>query len=303
MRMDHVVSVPVEGNARGLPEVWSPTAVNDFLKCPLAYWWKYGQGWRTKPSVATASGSLVHDVLEALIGMPPSERSIDTAREVFRGLFTARNEAGDYRDVATEVWARAGAAMAAYFALEDPAAVEPIDGGLEMAVSGVVDGVPVAGRADRVEFGVGGARVVDYKTGAARPAYAVGYWRQQLVYARLLAESGITTTEVELLYLGAPGGRLRRPVPPAAVQRVSADVARCAEQRAESEVAGRWEARPQALCSYCPFRWACPARVAGPVPLPGSPESDARLARNRDLIRRVAARDEVDRVGNPEEGS
>jgi hypothetical protein len=123
------------------------------------------------------------------------------------------------------------------------------------------------------------------------------------VYARLLAEAGITTTEVELLYLGAPAGRLRRPVPPAAVERVSGDVVRCAQQRAQFDAEARWDARPQALCSFCPFRWVCPAIRSGPVPTPGSRDSDARLARNRDLMRRVAGGVEVDRVGNPEEGS
>ena len=42
---------------------------------------------------------------------------------------------------------------------------------------------------------------------------------------------------------------------------------------------------------------------SGQVPTPGSHDSDARLVRSRDLVRRLAARDEVDRVGNPEEGS
>lgn len=296
------VPVPVEGSRRGMPDVWSPSAVNDFLKCPLAYWWKYAQGWRTRPSEATAVGSLVHDVLEALIELPPGERTRDRARELFTARFNEARDAGAYQDFEREVWGRAGAAMAAYFAEEDPAAVEPIDGGLEMAVSGSLAGVPVAGRADRVEFGVGGARVVDYKTGAARPQYAVGYWRQQLVYAGLLTEAGITTTEVELLYLGDPARRLRRPVPPAALDRVTADVVGCAEQRARFDAEGTWEARESALCSFCPFRWVCPAVRRGPVPMPGSPASDARLGRSRDLVRRVAAVDEVDRVGNPEEG-
>lgn len=295
------VGVPVEGLGRGLPEVWSPSALNDFLTCSLAYWWRYAQGWRTKPSVATASGSLVHDTLEALIGMPPGERSIDAARDLFRQLFTARRDAGTYGDFGPEVRERAGAAMRAYLAMEDPAGVEPIDGGLEMEVAGEIDGVRVAGRADRVEFGIGGARVVDYKTGGARPQFAVGYWRQQLVYARLLAEAGITTTEVELLHLGDPARRLRRPVPRAAIERVSADVTRCAEQRAGQLASQRWEARPQALCQYCPFRRACPAMSSASVPAPGSPESDNRLSGSRDLVRRVAPCDEVDRVGNPEE--
>ncbi len=290
--MDGAAIVVVEGG-RGLPEVWSPSAVNDFLKCPLAYWWKYSQGWRTKPNEATASGSLVHDVLEALLGLPADERTIDQARALFASLFHERPQ---------EVWGRGGAAMAAYFRREDPSRVEPIDGGLEMAVSGVIAGVPVAGRADRVEFGVQGARVVDYKTGAARPQYAVGYWRQQLVYAGLLAEAGITTTEVELLYLGDPARRMRRPVPPAALDRVAVDVVSCAEQRAEFDALGQWQARESGLCGYCPFRWACPAVRSGPVPMPGSPDSDARLERNPTLMRRVATSDEVDRVGNPEEG-
>jgi RecB family exonuclease len=300
--MDGAAIVAVEGGRRGLPEVWSPSAVNDFLKCPLAYWWKYAQGWRTKPNEATASGSLVHDVLEALIGLPAEERTIERARALFTSTFHERREAGSYADFAQEVWERGGAAMAAYFRAEDPTRVEPIDGGLEMAVSGVIAGVPVAGRADRVEFGVQGARVVDYKTGAARPQYAVGYWRQQLVYAGLLADSGITTTEVELLYLGDPARRMRRPVPSAALERVAGDVVGCAEQRAEFDAQGRWEARESGLCGYCPFRWACPAVRSGPVPMPGSPDSDARLERNRNLVRRVATSDEVDRVGNPEEG-
>lgn len=299
--MDGVERVRVQsGGDRGLPVVWSPSAVNDFIKCPLAYWWKYAQGWRIKPTVATASGSLVHDVLEELIGLPAGARTRDAARALFVEQFNGARGAGKYVDFADEVWGRAGTAMRSYFDLEDPAEVAPISDGLELEVAGLLGGVQVAGRADRVEFGVGGARVVDYKTGAARPQYAVGYWRQQLIYAALLTDAGVTTTEVELLYLGDPSARLRRPVADSAVDRVTADVARAAGQRPQSDESTVWEAHVQVLCDYCPFQRACPAQRSG-RPVPGSPDSDALLARDRRLVRRVSAVDIVDRVGNPEE--
>ena len=51
MADDPVDVIVDDSRSSGLPAVWSPSAVNDFIKCPLAYWWKYAQGWRSKPTV------------------------------------------------------------------------------------------------------------------------------------------------------------------------------------------------------------------------------------------------------------
>ena len=173
-----------------------------------------------------------------------------------------------------------------------------------MPVNATLAGVPLEGRADRVEFGTGGARVVDYKTGAAKPKYAASYWRQQMLYAAALCDDGISVTEVDLLYLGEVPRRLRRPASTAAMSRATDDLARAAEQREQYSQAAMWEARDSALCAFCPFARACPARRSSVTPTPGTTDSDRLLRTNRDLSRHAnapAPADDDNIVGDPEE--
>lgn len=273
----------------GLPAVWSPTSVNTFLKCPLSYWWQYAQGWRTAPTAALAAGSLVHAVLEELLALDPDDRTRERAREIYSAAAAAMQTDMDSRVDLDDLRRRAGTALTSYFELEDPRVVEVVPDGLERSVSATLSGVPMAGSVDRLEFSVGGARVLDYKTGGAKPRYAEAYWRQLMLYARMLDDMGVEVADVALMYLGEPFRLMVRPAPPGVTARVEEEIVEVAAQRAEFEASGRWPARTGRLCSYCPFRVACPAWSDREVPVPGSVESTAILERGRELIRRTVS--------------
>ena len=289
---DTVLDVEVDDTRSApLPDVWSPTSVNTFIKCPLAYWWQYAQGWRTAPTAALEAGSLVHGVLEELMDLAPAERTKERAREIYAERASELALTLDPRVDAEDLRSRAGTAMTSYFELEDPQLVEVLPDGLERSVSAQLDGVAIAGSVDRLEFSVGGARVVDYKTGGAKPRYAEAYWRQLMLYAGMLGETGMDVSEVGLMYLGQPARMMVRPTPESALTRVSRALATAADSRAEFVATHRWEARTGPLCSYCPFRTACPARSQRQVPTPGSDASHDALGRLPELVWRPRQRE------------
>lgn len=277
----------------GLPVRWSPSALNTFLKCPLAYWWQYAQGWKSAPNSAMEAGTLVHSVLEELLSIPPEERTRERARLAYGEHAALLAESLDPRVDAEDLRARAGVAMVSYFELEHPGLVEVIPDGLERRVETTIDGVPIGGSVDRVDFAIGGVRVLDYKTGGARPRYAEAYWRQLLLYARMLADEGLEVAEVSLMYLGEPARVLTRPVPPSALKRACDDLARAAEQRARFDEESRWSARTSGLCRTCPFRVVCPAWSRSAVPAPGSDDSARALQRSREVDHRPRRPDPV----------
>lgn len=279
---------------------WSPSALNDFIKCPLAYWFKYAQGWRQTPNEALATGTLVHGVLEEFLALEPDDRDRDAARDLFNARFEEFSATPPSGVDPSDVRSLAGAAMGRYFDMEDPRLVEVIPGGLERAVSATLGGVATRGSIDRVEFGIEGTRVVDYKTGAAKPAYAAAYWRQQLLYAAMMNDEGNTVTEVSLMYLGAMPRQMTRPTPGSALRRVEHDLVTASDQRAGYDEVSTWEARESALCRFCPFRRACPL-MSNRAPVPGSSDSDQRLSSVSNLRRSTQPPpSDRDDVGDPE---
>lgn len=301
MVTDGPVDVIVDdARSQGLPELWSPSSVNDFIKCPLAYWWKYAQGWRTVPNAVLTAGTLVHGVLEELLALDPSQRTIDRAREIYSEQRAALEPELGERVNRDELRERSGTALKSYFALEEPAEVEVVPDGLERKVSATISGVPIAGTIDRVQFSTAGVRVLDYKTGAAKPQFAAAYWRQLLLYAQMLADEGIDVSEVALMYLGDPARLLVRPVPAAARARTAADLATAQQQRTAYDETSTWQARPSALCRSCPFKVACPVEADRAVAIPGSENSHRVLKNVRDLVLRPARVIEADVVGDPE---
>jgi putative RecB family exonuclease len=301
MAGDVIEVVVDDSRSTGLPAVWSPSSVNDFIKCPLAYWWKYAQGWRTTPNAVLLAGTLVHAVLEELLALAPGDRSVEQAREAYRRQWAELEGQLDARVNQVELRERAGTALRSYFELEDPALIEIVPDGLERKVSASIEGVDIAGTVDRVEFAEGGVRVLDYKTGGAKPQYAAPYWRQLLLYAQMLADDGTDVADIALMYLGEPARVLIRPVPPAARMRTAADLGVAHAERTSYDESARWQARRSGLCSHCPFSVACPAVQDRAVPIPGSADSHRRLENVRDLVLRPARPAEDDVVGDPEE--
>jgi RecB family exonuclease len=289
-----------DSRSTGLPAVWSPSSVNTFIKCPLSYWFTYAQGWRPAPNAILLAGTLVHGVLEELLALDPDQRTIERARAIYTDHSAILEpELGD-RVNRIELRERAGTALRNYFEVEVPADIDVVPDGLERKVSATIAGVDIAGTVDRIQFSDGGVRVLDYKTGGAKPQYAAAYWRQLLLYTQMLTDEGVDVADVALMFLGDPARTLIRPVPPAARTRTAKDLATAAEQRAEYDEESRWQARPSALCRFCPFRVACPSASDRAVAVPGTEASNRALQNVRDLVLRPSREPEPDLVGDPE---
>jgi putative RecB family exonuclease len=263
---------------------WSATAIEQFLGCPLRYWWQRIERWETPSTAALVIGRAVHSALEHLLALPPDDRVPERADAYLAEALESELALVEGQGIdETEVREGSARAMAAYWETERPADVEVAPDGLEREVRTELAGLPFLGHIDRIAVADAGLRVTDYKTGAPKPKYWWSYWRQQLLYAAALDDMGEPAGEIELLYLKQPRA-VTRPVYPAGIRRALADLERAHEQRDAMARGGAWEARPGPLCRYCDFQAACPAQRSS-APKPGSPESDD-LLRERGLTQR-----------------
>lgn len=283
--LDRPPTVVRVGEVRAPERPWSATAIDQFHGCPLRYWWQRIERWETPSTAPLVIGRAVHSALEELLALPPEDRRPERAEEFLARAVEEELEMAAGQGIDEDaVRAGSAAALEAYWLTESPDAVEVAPDGLERKVEADLAGLPFLGHIDRVAVVDAGLRVTDYKTGAPKPRYWWGYWRQQLLYAAALAELGDPVAEVELLYLSRPRA-VRRPVYAAALTRAIADLETAHEQRDRMCTDGAWEARTGPLCRYCDFRLACPAQRPG-APTPGSPESD-ELLRTMGLVQRA----------------
>ena len=257
---------------------WSATAVEQFISCPLRYWWQRVERWETPSTPALVVGRAVHGALEHLLALPPDERVVERGEEFLSESLSLELALVEGQGLSEDdIRAGAQAAMTAYWQTESPAEIEVANDGLERRVDADLRGLPFLGHIDRVAVTDAGLRVTDYKTGAPKPRYWWGYWRQQLLYAAALDAVDEPIAEVELLYL-TKARAVTRPVYPAAIRRALDDLESAHDDRDRMSNEGVWEARPGPLCNYCDFRAACPAQRS-PCPAPGSEESNEILVK------------------------
>lgn len=272
------VGVVETANGR-LPGRWSPTAVGDYLSCQLKFWFGRVWGWHEPTSQALLVGTIVHGVLEDVLGHDADARTLELALALLPGRvsdeFAAEPSAQGRVDpkAATEL---AAMSLRAYFDLEDPAAVAVVPDGLEREVSTSIGEVAFYGKVDRLALDRELLRITDYKTGKASPGHMWDKFRQQYLYVAGLRVLGIPVDEIELLFLGGQARSVRRPVYPAAVDRALDDFRTAVEGSASDFGASAWESSTGPLCRFCAFAPACPDRTPG-APQPGSAASEAIL--------------------------
>lgn len=185
--------------------VMSATALNNYLRCPLGFYYQHVVRIPSVRSEAAEFGSAVHHALEQLFrkmaasrssGNPGTFPSLDDFlndfswymkrhRESFtKEQFNRRMEYG--RDILTNYYNT-------YITRWNKVVV------VEAMIKNVVmDGVPLKGKLDKIEFDGKNATVIDYKTGdpekcadkLARPGNKEpnggDYWRQAVFYKILL---------------------------------------------------------------------------------------------------------------------
>ncbi len=158
-----------------VPNSLSPSRVESFLSCPLAFRFASIERLPEPPAPYSTKGSMVHRALELLFTHPNEQRTVATAEAAFQqataeylvdpeftllGLDPAAQDA---------FFADAWVLVQKYFAMEDPTSVRDI--GLELRLEAQVGSLTLRGIIDRLELDAEGRLVVtDYKTGRAPSA-------------------------------------------------------------------------------------------------------------------------------------
>lgn len=155
-----------------VPSSLSPSRVEAFVSCPLAFRFASIEKLPEPPSPHTTRGSLVHRALELLFTEPAAERTIERAREAFAQARAEYLVDPEFTllalapEAAEAFFAEGWTLVEKYFAMEDPREVHEI--GLELRLEAKVGHLALRGIIDRLELDADGQLVVtDYKTGKA----------------------------------------------------------------------------------------------------------------------------------------
>ncbi|MGA1345964.1 MAG: RecB family exonuclease [Ilumatobacteraceae bacterium] len=250
-------------NSFPIPTTLSPSRIESFLSCPLAFRFVNVERLPDPPTEATTKGSLVHRALEVFFaedgdrGVEHLERSVDRAIEEYRShpdLLDLELDDGRLDRFLDDCRLLANA----YLAMEDPTSVLAV--GLEMRIEAPVGPVTLRGIIDRLERDAdGGLVVTDYKTGRAP---APGREKKSLggvqLYSMLCERSlGERPTRVQLMYLRS--GQVVAASPTDQSTRFM-ETRVTAVHRAIAQACDTGEFRPQrsGLCNYCAYQRWCP---------------------------------------------
>lgn len=264
-----------------LPNSLSPSRVESFLSCPLAFRFVNVEKLPDPPSVATTRGSLVHLALEYLFTRPAPER---TPAELDRCVDRAIEHYGDHPDLvdlsldddqARAFHTECRRLAARYLELEDPTVVNAI--GLELKLEAKVDSLTLRGVIDRLDLDADGELVVtDYKTGRAPSPKWESKSLSGVQFYAFLCESvfGRRPAAIRLMYLKS--GEVITATPSAQSTKFMTTRTRAVWQAVE-RACERDDFRPKSgpLCNYCSYQQWCPefggdpsrAAVEAPVAL------------------------------------
>jgi putative RecB family exonuclease len=248
-----------------VPTSLSPSRVEAFTTCPLAFRFASIEKLPEPPSIHATKGSLVHRALELLFVEEPGERTLTTALSAldravtefqtdpeFTLLGLSAEQEAAFVDDAERLVRR-------YFDMEDPRHVREI--GIELRLEVTVGALTLRGIIDRLELDADGELVVtDYKTG--RPPFQ-SREQQKLggvhFYAFLCQQLfGRRPARVQLMYLSSGETIVARPTEQsvAFLPRRTLAVFGAVEKACQS---GDFRPRPSNLCGMCAFKRWCPA--------------------------------------------
>jgi putative RecB family exonuclease len=263
-------------NEREALATLSPSRGSDFKSCPLKYRLRVIDRLPEAPSREATRGTVVHAVLERLYDLPATERTLARAGDLlgpaWEEIAAAEPEVAALfpPEAGTELreWLdSARALLANYFALEDPARLEPAERELYVTHELPEAGVRLHGYVDRLDRSPTGAtRVVDYKTGRAPgEAYEASALFQLKFYALLLWRSeGVIPEALRLIYLGDVVTVDYRPDEDE-LRRFERTLVALWQAIKRANDTGDWRPRRSALCGWCSFQAYCP-EFGGTIP-------------------------------------
>ncbi len=256
----------------------SPSRAADFKTCPLLYRFRCIDRLPEAPSRIATRGTLVHAVLEEIFDLPAAERTLETARAMvpaaWQRVLTESPEVADLfaddsdgRELAEWLDSAAGL-LANYFALEDPARLEPA--AREQLVEVVIDGLRLRGYVDRLDVSpAGDLRVVDYKTGTTpREAFEAKALFQMKFYALVLWRTrGVVPRQLRLMYLADTDTLSYAPDADELVrfERTLKAIWSAIERATQT---GDFRPSPSKLCTWCDHQARCPSLGGTPPPFP-----------------------------------
>ena len=191
-----------------VPTSLSPSRVESFTSCPLAFRFSSIEKLPEPPSPHATKGTLVHRALELLLTREPGARTAAAAHQDLDRAVEELREDPDFAhldltaEAEAEFVADAHVLVDAYLELEDPAAIRPI--GLELQLEAQVGGLLMRGIIDRLEEDAEGELVVtDYKTGRSPSVrYEQGRLGGVHFYAYLCEQAlGRRPSIIRLMYL------------------------------------------------------------------------------------------------------
>jgi putative RecB family exonuclease len=258
---------PEPGPARApwvVPTSLSPSRVESFLSCPLAFRFSSIEKLPDLPTVASTRGSLVHRALELLFLNPADERTsraLDSAVEA--AIVEYRTDPdftllGLTSDQTERFDAECRALATNYLEMEDPTQVREI--GLELRLEAAVGDLTLRGVIDRLELDADGELIVtDYKTGRAPSPNFERKSLSGLNFYSFLCESlfGRRPAAIRLMYLSSKETITATPTEQSTrflTTRTTA-VWKAVATACERD---DFRARQGPLCNYCSYQRWCP---------------------------------------------
>ena len=265
-----------------VPISLSPSRVEAFTSCPMAFRFASIEKLPEPPGIHTTRGSLVHRALELFFMLPAAERTearlavaLESALAEYRtdpeftGLGLVPDEVAEFERECRDL-------IGNYLRMEDPTTVREI--GLELRLEAQVDTLWLRGVIDRLDLDADGELIVtDYKTGRAPSA---NYEQKSLAgvhFYSFLCERvfGRRPRAIRLMYLRS--GETITATPSAQsvkfITTRTQAVWKAVERACQT---GDFRPRPSRLCSGCAFQAWCPE--FGGDPALAAAEATARYA-------------------------
>jgi putative RecB family exonuclease len=248
-----------------VPTSLSPSRVESFLSCPLAFRFASIEKLPEPPSIHATRGSLVHRALELLFTLPNADRTAEAAVASLDAAIAEYRTDPDFTDLrlsepqSAVFFAEALDLVHAYLRMEDPRTVRDI--GIELRLEAPAGDLTLRGIIDRLELDENGDLVVtDYKTGRAPSAHYEQSRLSGVHFYSFLCEAlfGRRPATIRLMYLKT--GEIIEAKPSAqSVRFVTTRTTAVLKAVEKACTSGTFQPKTGALCNSCAFKQWCPA--------------------------------------------